>query len=282
MAQGGFTNEQLERYARHIILPQVGGRGQRRLLDSRVFVVGAGGLGSPILLYLAAAGVGTIDIVDDDVVDRSNLQRQIIHSTDDVGEAKVESARAAIMTLNPDVKVNMLRQRITRDNAMTLLRDAAVVLDGSDNFATRYLINDACWFLKKPLVSGAMHRFEGQVTVFPMNGGADSPCYRCLFAEPPPADLVPTCQEAGILGVRPGVIGSLQATEAIKLLLGIGRPLVGRLLVYDALEMSFRTIKLHRDKGCALNGDHPTMKELGTYDDERCTSNLPSFPREPA
>ncbi|MCC6546808.1 molybdopterin-synthase adenylyltransferase MoeB [Candidatus Sumerlaeota bacterium] len=286
MAFQGFSDDQLERYARHIILPQIGGKGQRRLLDSRVFVVGAGGLGSPILLYLAAAGVGTIDVIDSDRVDLSNLQRQIIHDTARIGQPKVESARAAIGALNPDVKLNVLRERLTRDNALSLMRDAQVVLDGSDNFATRYLVNDACWFLKKPLVSGAMLRFEGQVTVFPMDGGADSPCYRCLFPEPPPADLIPTCQEAGVLGVLPGVIGSLQATEAVKLLLGIGNSLVGRLLVYDALDMTFRTIKLHRDKHCALNGDAPTQNELAHYDEARCeapeSSNLPSSSSRPA
>ena len=265
-----LTDAQAERYARHVILPQVGGKGQRRLLASRVFVVGAGGLGSPAIMYLAAAGVGTIEVADFDNVDLSNLQRQIIHATHSIGTPKVESARESVAARNPDVEFIAHNERLTAANIMERIAHADVVIDGSDNFPTRFLVNDACWLARKPLVSGAMQRFEGQVTVFANDGGANSPCYRCLFPEPPPPGLVPSCQEAGILGVISGVVGSLQATEAIKLLLGIGDSLAGRLLVYDALGASFRTIKLRRDPKCALNGDAPTIRELVEYGDERC------------
>lgn len=275
---GDFTELQLERYARHIVLPKVGGKGQRRLLASRVFVVGAGGLGSPILMYLASAGVGTIEVIDDDLVDLSNLQRQIVHATPRVGTPKVESAARAIAEINPDVRVITHRERLTRHNALALFAHADLILDGSDNFPTRFLVNDAAWMLRKPLVSGAMFRFEGQVTVFPNDGGADSPCYRCVFPEPPPPGLVPTCQEAGIFGSIPGVIGSIQATEAIKILLGLGEPLAARLLLFDALEMRFREVRLHRDPACALNGDAPTITELVEYDQPRC--DTPSAPRQ--
>lgn len=274
MSSHNFTADQLERYARHIILPQVGGRGQRRLLDSRVFVVGAGGLGSPIILYLAAAGVGTIEVADYDTVDASNLQRQIIHNTARLGTAKVDSVQEAVAALNPDVSVIVHRERLYKENILQKFAEADLVLEGSDNFPTRFLVNDACFFLKKPLVSGAMFRFEGQVTVFPNDAAKPgaSPCYRCLFPEPPPPGLVPSCQEAGILGVVPGVIGSLQATEAAKLLLGIGESLTGRLIVYDALAMSFREIKLRRDPDCALCGDAPTITELMEYEERVCES----------
>lgn len=277
MSTHGFTPDQLERYARHIILPQVGGRGQRRLLASRVFVVGAGGLGSPVLLYLAAAGVGTIEIADDDVVDASNLQRQVIHSTASIGMAKVDSAREAIHRLNPDIQVVTHRERLTSRNIMDRFAAADVIVDGSDNFPTRFLVNDACWFLRKPLVSGAMFRFEGQATVFPNDGAGDKPCYRCLFPEAPPAWLVPSCQEAGILGVVPAVIGGIQATEVVKLLLGAGDTLAGRLLIYDALRMRFREVPLPRDPGCALNGDHPTITSLPDID-----TSTPYCPTEPS
>ena len=270
MARHRFSEEQLERYARHIVLPGVGGKGQRRLLDSRVLVVGAGGLGSPILLYLAAAGVGTIDIVDFDAVDLSNLQRQVVHRNADVGEPKVDSARRAIAALNPDVQVNTHRLRLGAENARELVRHVDVVLEGSDNFVTRYLVNDACYFERKPLVSGAMFRFEGQATVFRNDGGKDSPCYRCLFPEPPPPGSIPSCQEAGIFGAIPGVIGSLQATEAIKLLLGIGEPLSGRLITWDVLSGKFREIALRRDPECALNGDNPSIRELVEHAEEGC------------
>lgn len=275
MSAHPFTPAQLERYARHIILPQVGGKGQKKLLDSRVFVVGAGGLGSPIIMYLAAAGVGTIEVIDSDVVDLSNLQRQILHTTPRVGQPKVESAREAVAALNPDVRLIMHGERLSRDNAMELFRQSSIIIDGSDNFSTRYLVNDACWFLGRPLVTGAMHRFEGQATVFPMDRRPDSPCYRCLFSEPPPPGLVPTCREAGILGAIPGVIGSIQATEVLKLLLGVGDVLAGRLLVYDALAMKFREVRVRRDSKCALCGDNPTIRELGQYPDDACAADPP-------
>lgn len=266
-----FTEEQIRRYARHIVLPQVGGKGQSKLLGSRVFVVGAGGLGSPVLLYLAAAGVGTIEVIDPDAVDESNLQRQVIHNTARVGTPKVDSAADAISALNPDIRVIKHQEWLTPDNAMSKLREADLVLDGSDNFATRYLVNDAAFFLRKPHVFGAMFRFEGQVTVFSNDASPDSPCYRCLFPEPPPADLVPTCQEAGILGCVPGVIGSLMASEAIKLLLGIGEVLTGRLLIFDALASRFRTVRLRRNIDCPLNGDAPVMSGLGKYEHHPCS-----------
>lgn len=270
MARHDFTEEQLARYARHIVLPGVGGKGQRRLLNSRVLVVGAGGLGSPILLYLAAAGVGTIDIVDFDVVDLSNLQRQVIHRQAEVGERKVDSARRAIAAINPDVRVNAHAVRLGAGNARELIGPVDVVLEGSDNFATRYLVNDACYFEGKPLVSGAMFRFEGQATVFLNDRGADSPCYRCLFPEPPPPGLVPSCQESGIFGAIPGVIGSLQAAEAVKLLLGLGEPLSGRLITWDVLPGRFREIALHRDPECALNGNNPSIHDLVELAEEGC------------
>lgn len=262
-----FTDEEVERYSRQIILPQVGGVGQRKLRGARIFIIGAGGLGSPVIQYLAAAGAGTIEVIDADVVELNNLHRQVLHATPRLGMAKVDSAREAVAALNPEVNVITHRERLTRENAMTLLAKADVVVEGSDNFPTRFLVNDACHLLRKPLVSGAMFRFEGQVTLFPNDGAANSPCYRCLFPEAPPPGLIPTCQEAGILGALPGVIGSLQAMEVLKLLLGIGESLVGRLLLYDALTMKFREIKLRRDPECALNGDSPTIRELGQYEE---------------
>jgi len=257
-----FSEEQLERYARHIILPQVGGKGQRRLLDSRVLVVGAGGLGSPVLLYLAAAGVGKLDIIDFDLVDTSNLQRQVIHHTSDIGRPKAQSAAEAIRALNPDVEVIIHEKALLPENAMELFSRVDVIVEGSDNFPTRYLVNDAAFFARKPLVSGALFQFEGQVTVFPNDGGEESPCLRCLFPEPPEPGLVPSCQEAGILGAIPGIIGSMQATEVIKLLLGIGKPLAGRLLTLDALAMRWREIRLRRNPSCPLNGDNPTIASV--------------------
>lgn len=268
MSASKFTEEQLQRYARHIVLPRVGGKGQRRLLDSRVLVVGAGGLGSPILMYLAAAGVGTIDVVDFDTVDLSNLQRQIIHRQADVGEPKVDSARRALEALNPDVRIVTHQVRLGEANIREIIAPVDCVLEGSDNFPTRFLVNDACYFARKPLLSGAMFRFEGQVTVFPNDGGADSPCYRCLFPEPPPPGLIPSCQEAGIFGSVPGVIGSIQATEAIKLLLGIGDSLAGRLITWDALKGRFRELPLRRDPECPLNGDSPSIRELAEHTGE--------------
>ncbi len=261
-----FSEEQIKRYARHIILPEVGGKGQEKLLNSKVLVIGAGGLGSPAIFYLAAAGVGTIGIVDYDVVDFSNLQRQILHTTERVGTPKVESAKKTVEALNPDVKVITFNTMINKDNIMDIIKDFDVVLDGTDNFPTRFLINDACYFIGKPLVSAAMLRFEGQISVFDYRDKKNSPCYRCLFPEPPPPGLVPSCQEAGILGSIGGIMGCIQATEAIKLLLGIGEPLVGKLLVMDALSMEFTKVKLRKDPNCPLCSENPKIKELQEYD----------------
>ncbi len=261
-----FTEEQIKRYARHIILPEVGGKGQEKLLNSKVLVIGAGGLGSPAIFYLTAAGVGTIGIVDYDVVDFSNLQRQILHTTDRVGVPKVESAKRTVEALNPDVEVVVFNTMINKSNIMEVIKDFDVVLDGTDNFPTRFLINDACYFLGKPLVSAAMLRFEGQISVFDYRDKESSPCYRCLFPEPPPPGLVPTCQEAGILGSIGGIMGCIQATEAIKILLGIGEPLVGKLLIMDALSMEFTKVKLRKDPKCPLCGKEPVIRELIEYD----------------
>ncbi len=261
-----FTEEQIKRYARHIILPEVGGKGQAKLLQSKVLVIGAGGLGSPALYYLAAAGVGTLGIVDFDVVDFSNLQRQILHTTERVGTPKVESAKKTLEALNPDVEVITYNTKINKNNIVDIIKNYDVILDGSDNFPTRFLINDACYFTGKPLVSAAILRFEGQCTVFDFRDKENSPCYRCLFPEPPPPGLVPSCQEAGILGSVGGIMGSIQATEAIKLLLGIGEPLIGKLLIMDALLMDFRKVKLRKDPRCPLCGKEPKIKELREYD----------------
>ncbi len=260
----GLTEEQVARYARHIILPRVGGAGQRRLLDARVLVVGAGGLGSPVLLYLAAAGVGHLGVVDSDVVDITNLQRQVIHDTASLGRKKVLSARDAVSRINPDVEVVPYDLRLTSENALEILKEWDIVVDGSDNFPTRYLVNDACVFLGKPLVYGSMFQFDGQVTVF-LPG--DGPCYRCVFPEPPPPGTVPSCQEAGVFGVLPGIVGSIQATETIKLILGIGRPLVGRLLIVDGLEMEFQEVRVRRDPSCPVCGENPTVTELIDYEE---------------
>ena len=258
-----FSAEQLTRYSRHMIIPEVGEEGQRKLLDSRVLLLGAGGLGSPAALYLAAAGVGTLGIIDSDVVDRSNLQRQVVHADDRVGVAKVDSAAQTLKGLNPDVKVVAMNARLTSDNALALFEGWDLILDGGDNFPTRYLVNDAAVHLKIPVVHGSVYRFEGQVTSFiPYDG----PCYRCLYPEPPPPEFAPSCQEAGVLGVLPGVIGLLQATEALKILLGIGQPLKGRLLAFDALTMKFRELRLRRDPGCAMCGEGATWKGLIDYE----------------
>jgi adenylyltransferase/sulfurtransferase len=263
-----FSAEQRRRYSRHFLLPEVGEEGQRKLLDARVLLIGAGGLGSPAALYLAAAGVGTLGVVDDDVVDDSNLQRQILHSTDRIGIPKVESARQAITALNPDVNVIGHETRLWKENVLELFRDYDVILDGTDNFASRYLINDACVLLDKPNVHGSIFRFEGQASVFHASQG---PCYRCLFPDPPPPDLAPNCAEAGVLGVLPGVIGILQATEVIKLILGIGEPLIGRLLTYDALDASFRELRLHKDPDCPMCGRFaPTSLDDIEYTDVAC------------
>jgi sulfur-carrier protein adenylyltransferase/sulfurtransferase len=258
-----LTPEEFQRYSRHLILPEVGVDGQRRLKAGRVLCVGAGGLGSPAALYLAAAGVGTIGIIDFDAVDASNLQRQILHTTNDVGRSKLASARERITALNPNVKVESHETALTSKNALEILREYDVVLDGTDNFATRYLVNDACVLLGKPNAYGSIFRFEGQASVFATKGG---PCYRCLYPEPPPPGLVPSCAEGGVLGVLPGVIGTVQATETIKLLLGAGNTLVGRLLLYDAWNMRFRELKLRRDAECPVCGDRPTVRELIDYE----------------
>lgn len=260
-----LTDDQLDRYARHIILREVGGSGQQRLLRSKVLVVGAGGLGSPLLLYLAAAGVGTLGVIDDDRVDLSNLQRQIAHGTADIGRPKVESAAAAIARINPDVTVIPHDQRLTAENAVDIIGQYDLVADGTDNFQTRFLLNDACYFLKKPLVSGAILQFDGQISTFKAHEAGDNPCYRCLFPAPPPADVAQTCGEAGVLGALAGVIGSMQGVEVLKELLGIGAGLSGRLLLYDALSAEVRTIKVHREPGCPLCGENPTLTGLSAH-----------------
>ncbi len=257
-----FSEEQIKRYSRHIILPEVGGRGQKKLLQSSVFLVGAGGLGCPAAYYLAAAGVGKLGIADGDDVDHSNLQRQILHSTKDVGYPKALSAKATLEALNPDVEVVPFMHRLNSENIMDIIKDYDVILDGSDNFPTRYLVNDACVLLKKPLSHGSIFRFEGQVTtILPGEG----PCYRCLFETPPPPGMVPSCQEAGVLGVLPGVIGVIQATEVVKLLLGKGQLLKGQLLLYNAFTMEFKKVKIRRNPQCPVCGENPTIKELVDY-----------------
>lgn len=261
-----FTEEQIERYSRHIILPEVGAEGQSRLLESKVFMIGAGGLGSPVAYYLAAAGVGTIGIADADVVDASNLQRQIIHNQDRIGMPKVESARETIQALNPDVEVKTYNHFVTADNIRDIIRDYDLIVDGCDNFPTRFLVNDACFFEKKPLVSGAMFRFEGQVATFKPHVHKEGPCYRCLYPEPPPAGLVPSCSEAGILGALAGAVGTIQAVEVIKELLGIGDSLSGRLMTFDALRMEWKKLRLHKDPACPLCSPNPTITDLVTYD----------------
>ena len=258
-----LTREELTRYARHVILPDIGIDGQRRLKAARVVCVGAGGLGSPAAMYLAAAGVGTLGIVDGDDVDASNLQRQILHDTAGMGRPKVESARDRLKAINPNVSVEMHHLRLTSENALGILERYDVVLDGADNFPTRYLVNDACVLLGKPNAFGAIFRFEGQASVFAAKNG---PCYRCIYPEPPPPGLVPSCAEAGVLGVLPGIIGTIQATETIKLVLGIGETLVGRLLVYDALRMAFRELKVPKDPDCPVCGPRPTVRELVDYE----------------
>jgi adenylyltransferase/sulfurtransferase len=255
--------DEYQRYSRHLILPEVGLDGQKKLKAGRVLCVGAGGLGSPAALYLAAAGVGTLGVIDFDAVDASNLQRQIIHSTRDIGRSKLESARDRLQALNPYLKVETYDTALTSKNALEICRDYDVILDGTDNFATRYLVNDACVILNKPNAYGSIFRFEGQASVFATRGG---PCYRCLYPEPPPPGLVPSCAEGGVLGVLPGVIGTIQATETLKLLLGGGSPLIGRLLLYDAWNMRFRELKLRRDPECPVCGDTPTIRELIDYE----------------
>ena len=259
-----LSNDEIARYSRHLIMPEVALDGQKKLKAAKVLTVGTGGLGSPLALYLAAAGIGTIGIVDFDVVDESNLQRQIIHGTSDVGRPKVESARDKIEDINPNVEVRVHEEALTSENALEIFADYDVIVDGTDNFPTRYLVNDACVLLGKPNVYGSIFRFEGQASVF---WAEEGPCYRCLYPEPPPPGLVPSCAEGGVLGILPGAIGVVQATEAVKLILGIGEPLVGRLLLYDALAMSFREMKLRKDPGCPVCGENPTVTELIDYEE---------------
>ncbi len=254
-----LTESQIERYSRHIILKEVGGKGQQKLLDGKVLIIGAGGLGAPVALYLAAAGVGTIGIADADDVDLSNLQRQVIHFTADIGKPKVESARNKIAAINPDVKVITYKEWVTADNIGAIIADYDFIIDGTDNFAAKFLINDACVLAGKPYSHGGILQFVGQtITVLP----GQSPCYRCLFPQPPPKDAIPTCSQAGVIGVLPGVIGSIQATEAIKFLLGKGKLLAGRILMYDALDMKFRDVEIKRNASCPICGEHPTITEL--------------------
>jgi adenylyltransferase/sulfurtransferase len=259
-----FTDQQLERYARHIILPELGGKGQEKLLRSSVLVVGAGGLGSPLLMYLGAAGVGRIGIVDDDAVDLSNLQRQVIHATSRIGQPKVDSAAQAIAAINPDVRIETFPTRLGPGNVMEMIKEFDLVADGTDNFATRFLLNDACYFARKPLVSAALLRFEGQIATFRAYEG-DNPCYRCIFPAPPPEGLIPTCAEGGVLGAVAGVVGCLQATEVIKELLGIGDGLAGKLVVMDALTATFRRIAVRRDPACPLCGPDATIRDLSGH-----------------
>jgi molybdopterin/thiamine biosynthesis adenylyltransferase/rhodanese-related sulfurtransferase len=259
----GLDPQRRARYSRHLLIPEVGEKGQLKLLDSKILLIGAGGLGSPASLYLAAAGVGRIGIVDADVVDESNLQRQIVHSTERLGDAKVDSAKRTIEALNPDVQVVAYQERLTSENVERILADGwDVIVDGADNFPTRYLVNDASVWHDVPVVHGSIYRFEGQVTVFKPHEG---PCYRCLFPTPPPPELAPSCAEGGVLGVLPGIIGSLQANEALKLALGIGEPLVGRLLLFDALSAEFNEVKLRRDPECPVCGEQPTITDYVDY-----------------
>ncbi len=262
-AAADLSHAELVRYSRHLLLPEVGAEGQARLKAARVLLIGAGGLGSPAALYLAAAGVGTLGVVDADAVELSNLQRQILHGTAAVGRPKTHSAAERLQDLNPEVQVEIFELRLSAANALEIFRDFDVVVDGSDNFPTRYLVNDACVLLGKPDVYGAVYRFEGQVSVFATAGG---PCYRCLYPEPPPPGLVPSCAEGGVLGVLPGIIGTIQALETLKLLLGVGDSLTGRLLVLDGLKLRFRELALHKDPACPVCGSHPSVRQLIDYE----------------
>ena len=257
-----LSNEEIARYSRHLIMPEVALDGQKKLKQARVLTIGAGGLGAPLAMYLAAAGVGTLGIVDFDVVDESNLQRQIIHGTSDIGRPKMESAHDRINDINPNVHVEAYEEALSSENALEIFKDFDVIVDGTDNFPTRYLVNDACVLTGKPNVYGSIFRFEGQASVF---WAKEGPCYRCLYPEPPPPGLVPSCAEGGVLGILPGAIGTIQATETVKLILGIGEPLIGRLLLYDALGMSFREMKLRKDPNCPVCGENPTVTELIDY-----------------
>lgn len=263
IAGGQFNEEQIERYSRQIILPEIGGKGQSNLLNAKVLLIGCGGLGSPCAYYLAAAGVGTLGLIDSDNVELNNLQRQILHFTKDVGRPKVESAKEKLKELNPDIKIIEYKLRLTSKNILDVIKDYDIIIDGSDNFPTRYLVNDACVLLGKPLVHAGILKFDGQATTIIPNQG---PCYRCIFPEPPPAGFVPSCQEAGILGVVAGVLGIIQATEAIKYILKIGENLVGQLLIFNALEMSFRKVKMKKNPNCSICGENPTIRELIDYE----------------
>ena len=258
-----LSNQEVERYSRHLIMPEVGMDGQLKLKAASVLCIGVGGLGSPVAMYLAAAGVGRLGIVDFDVVDYSNLQRQVIHGTPDVGRSKLESARDKLVAINPEVTIDMHETALSSSNAFDVLGDYDIVVDGTDNFPTRYLVNDACVLLRKPNVFGSIFRFEGQVSVFATKQG---PCYRCLYPEPPPPGLVPSCAEGGVLGILPGVIGTIQATETVKLIIGVGEPLINRFMIYDALRMKFRELKLRRDPDCPVCGDSPTVTQLIDYE----------------
>ena len=258
-----LTNEEVARYSRHLIMPEVGMEGQLKLKAARALCIGAGGLGSPVLLYLAAAGVGKLGLVDFDEVDYSNLHRQVIHGTPDVGRSKLDSAKSRLNALNPEVEVVTYEMALSSQNALGLFADYDLVIDGTDNFPTRYLVNDACVIQGKPNIYGSIFRFEGQASVF---AAKDGPCYRCLYPEPPPPGLVPSCAEGGVLGILPGVIGTLQATEAIKVILGVGEPLIGRFLIFDALKMRFRELKLRKDPDCQVCGEHPTVTQLIDYE----------------
>ncbi|MGH3414732.1 MAG: adenylyltransferase/sulfurtransferase MoeZ [Marmoricola sp.] len=261
-----LSTDEVRRYSRHLIIPDVGMTGQKRLKNAKVLVIGAGGLGSPALLYLAAAGVGTLGVADFDEVDESNLQRQVIHGQSDIGKSKAESARESVAEVNPLVDVVVHEGRLDNDNVMDVFRGYDLILDGTDNFATRYMVNDAAYFLGIPYIWGSIYRFDGQASVFAPSLAEDAPCYRCLYPEPPPPGMVPSCAEGGVLGVLCASIGSIQVNEAIKLLTGIGEPLAGRLMIYDALEMTYRTVKVRKDPECAVCGKNPTITELIDYD----------------
>ena len=271
-----LSKDEILRYSRHLIMPEVGMEGQLKLKNAKVALIGTGGLGAPLGLYLSAAGIGRIGLVDFDVVDFTNLQRQVIHGTKDVGKKKLESAAETMLDINPYLQIDKHETALTSENALGILKDYDIVVDGTDNFPTRYLVNDACVLLGKPNVYGSIFRFEGQATVFAYEGG---PCYRCLYPEPPPAGLVPSCAEGGVLGILPGTIGLIQATETVKLILGVGEPLVGRLLLYDALAMRFRELKLRKNPECPVCGEHPTIHELIDYQ-EFC--GIPNQPHQPA
>ena len=268
-----LSNQEVARYSRHLIMPEVGMDGQLKLKAASVLCIGAGGLGSPVAIYLAAAGVGRIGIVDFDIVDHSNLQRQVIHGTPDVGRSKLDSARDRLNAINPEVVVETHDAALSSENALGLLSDYDIIVDGTDNFPTRYLVNDACVILGKPNVYGSIFRFEGQASVFATK---DGPCYRCLYPEPPPPGLVPSCAEGGVLGILPGVVGTIQATEVVKLIIGAGEPLINRFLVYDALRMRFRELKLRRDPECPVCGDNPTVRKLIDYEQFCGVTALPT------